>query len=73
VYVCHCRVVTDRTIRATIEAGASTAAEVRRSCGAGSVCGGCYPAIRALVAAHATVAAEPKRAPGTAPLLSPCG
>ncbi len=51
-YICHCRAVTDRTIRAVIEAGAQTAAEVRRQCGAGSVCGGCYPAVRELVAEH---------------------
>ena len=71
-YICHCRAVTDSTIRAAIDAGATSAAEVRRRCGAGSVCGGCYPAVRALVAAHAAAAAEPQRC-ARAVLLAPCG
>jgi bacterioferritin-associated ferredoxin len=51
-YICHCHAVTDRTIRAVIEAGARSATEVRRQCGAGSGCGGCYRAVRELVAAY---------------------
>jgi bacterioferritin-associated ferredoxin len=72
VYICHCRAVTDRTIRAAIEAGATSAAEVRRRCGAGSVCGGCYPAVRALVAAHTTDTVPRERCERVA-LLVPCG
>jgi bacterioferritin-associated ferredoxin len=53
VYVCHCRVVNDRHIRAIIEAGASTPAEVARACGAGATCGGCVPLIRRLLSEQA--------------------
>ena len=53
VYVCHCRVVNDRSIRATIDAGASTPAQVARLCGAGATCGGCVPLIRRLLSEQA--------------------
>jgi len=53
VYVCHCRVVNDRHIRATIDAGASTPAQVARACGAGATCGGCVPLIRRLLSEQA--------------------
>jgi bacterioferritin-associated ferredoxin len=47
--VCHCRRVCDRTIRSAIEAGARTEEEVAEACGAGSVCGGCIPAVSELL------------------------
>ncbi len=47
--VCHCRVVSDRTIRSEIRAGAYDAADVSRRCGAGGGCGGCVPAIEQLL------------------------
>lgn len=47
-FVCHCRAVTDRQINAAIADGATTAAEVSRATGAGSVCGGCIPEIERL-------------------------
>jgi bacterioferritin-associated ferredoxin len=52
-YVCHCRVVNDRRIRETIDAGATTPGEVARACGAGATCGGCVPMIRRLLAERA--------------------
>ena len=51
-YICHCRAVTDRAIRRAIEAGASEPREVARHCGAGSRCGGCWPALEALLAEY---------------------
>ncbi|HZA00517.1 MAG TPA: (2Fe-2S)-binding protein [Acidimicrobiales bacterium] len=53
--VCHCRVVSDRTIRSEIEAGADSVCAVARRCGAGTGngCGACRPTIAALVAVHA--------------------
>jgi len=48
-YVCHCRAVTDRTIREAIESGATDVFQVSRECGAGSGCGGCYPALAQLL------------------------
>ena len=53
-YICACRAVTDRTIRAAIAAGATTIEEIAARCSAGSQCGGCWPALRELLAeAHA--------------------
>ena len=50
-YVCHCRAVTDRTIQATIAAGAQTVDDLARRCSAGSECGGCWPALAQMLAA----------------------
>lgn len=47
--VCHCKRVSDREIRATIEDGARCADSVGRACGAGTGCGGCRPAIDELI------------------------
>ena len=51
-FICHCRAVTDRAIRTAIEAGAADPRAVGRSCGAGSRCGGCWPALEALLAEY---------------------
>jgi bacterioferritin-associated ferredoxin len=61
--VCHCQVVSDKTIRAEIESGACTVGELVRRCGAGSCCGGCRPAIGALLAVHAPRPAAEHRQP----------
>ena len=39
--VCHCRGVSDRQVRAAIDDGARTVAEVGARCGAAQECGGC--------------------------------
>jgi bacterioferritin-associated ferredoxin len=57
VFICHCRAVTDGAIRGAIEAGASDRHEVSRHCGAGSRCGGCWPALEALLAEYGLAAA----------------
>lgn len=49
--LCHCHVVSDRTIVAHVEAGASSVDEVGDACGAGTSCGGCHDAIAAVIAA----------------------
>ena len=49
-YVCHCRAVTDSTIRTTIECGAHDVDEVASRCGAGTNCGGCVDEIERLCA-----------------------
>jgi bacterioferritin-associated ferredoxin len=48
-YVCHCRAVTDRVIRAQIEQGARDEESLVRACGAGGRCGGCLPLMRRLL------------------------
>lgn len=48
--VCHCKAVTDREVRRAARAGAERHADVVRACGAGSVCGGCRPAIDEILA-----------------------
>lgn len=50
--VCHCRAVTDRAICAAIRAGASDVDSLAECCGAGSGCGGCWPALEHLLASH---------------------
>lgn len=48
--VCHCRAVSDRIIRQTVERGAADVEEIATRCGAGSDCGGCRPTIEMLLA-----------------------
>jgi bacterioferritin-associated ferredoxin len=55
--ICHCRVVTDRVIRAAIASGARTPAEVARFCRAGTGCNGCRYAVRELLSEHAAMEA----------------
>jgi bacterioferritin-associated ferredoxin len=49
-YVCHCRVVSDRTVRAAISQGARDVDAVMDRCGLGDGCGGCLPAVEDLLA-----------------------
>lgn len=51
-YVCHCRVVTDRQIGAAIAEGATDVCAVAAACGAGVRCGGCLPEVRAMLASQ---------------------
>jgi bacterioferritin-associated ferredoxin len=50
--VCHCHGVTDREIKACVQSGARTCAEVGDACGAGSGCGGCASLVSELVQAE---------------------
>jgi bacterioferritin-associated ferredoxin len=50
VLLCHCKVVSDREVRSAIAAGARDEFDVADVCGAGSICGGCVPAVTALLA-----------------------
>lgn len=59
--VCHCAVVSDRTIRAAIADGAMDVEGVAQRCGAGVTCGGCHPGIEALLAEAAFAIREPQR------------
>jgi bacterioferritin-associated ferredoxin len=49
VYACLCRAVPERRVREVVAAGATTIAQVRESCGAGTGCGGCLPSLRRLL------------------------
>jgi bacterioferritin-associated ferredoxin len=48
-YVCSCRAVTDRTVKAAIASGATTIDAIAERCGAGGRCGGCWPALAELL------------------------
>jgi bacterioferritin-associated ferredoxin len=48
--VCHCKVVSDRLIRAAVDDGAADVDEVGQRCAAGTHCGGCRSSIQALLA-----------------------
>ena len=50
--VCHCRVVTDRTVAAAVRDGARSLAGVCRSTGAGQDCGACVFSLKRLVCEH---------------------
>jgi bacterioferritin-associated ferredoxin len=47
--VCHCEVVSDRSIRAAVDDGAVSLEEIGQHCAAGTGCGGCRPSIVALL------------------------
>ena len=49
-FICSCKAVKERTVRAAIASGASSIDEVGRRCGAGTVCGGCHELIEELLA-----------------------
>ena len=49
-YVCSCKAITDRTVRAVVAAGAQSVDAVADMCSAGSRCGGCWPTLEALIA-----------------------
>jgi bacterioferritin-associated ferredoxin len=52
VYICLCRGVSDRKVRAAIEAGAHDIVEIGTRTGAGTVCQDCHPTIEELLRAH---------------------
>jgi bacterioferritin-associated ferredoxin len=52
VFVCHCAVVTDREVVASLASGARTVADVCRETAAGRGCGRCVPTLKALVCQH---------------------
>jgi bacterioferritin-associated ferredoxin len=60
--VCLCRGISERHIEATVAAGAKTARDVSRACGAATDCGACYRMVAALVEeACNTVGAQRER------------
>lgn len=50
--ICHCNVVNDTAITDAVDAGATTLAEVCRTTGAGTDCGGCVFSVKAIVCDH---------------------
>jgi bacterioferritin-associated ferredoxin len=56
--VCHCRAVSDRTVRESLRNGASDVAGVMAETGAGTCCGGCLVAVEELVAEGASSSAS---------------
>ncbi len=50
--VCVCQNVSDRAIRAAVDAGASTLAEIRAQLNVGNCCGKCNAFAKTLVRAH---------------------
>lgn len=66
-FVCQCRVVTDRRIHEAIESGAHTIEAIGFACGAGAECGGCQPVLRDLLAEHGIEVDLPRRGPSMVP------
>ena len=52
--MCHCGVVSDREVRASIDAGAASLAAVCRATGAGRDCGSCVLSLKRLLCQHQT-------------------
>ena len=50
-YVCLCRGVSERKVRAAINHGAATIEEIGDRCGAGTRCGGCWPLLEDMLEA----------------------
>ncbi|HTU37139.1 MAG TPA: (2Fe-2S)-binding protein [Acidimicrobiales bacterium] len=48
-YVCHCKVISDRTVNAAIASGAQTVADITSRCTAGGGCGGCHRLLQAMI------------------------
>ena len=61
--VCHCKVVFDREIREVIDEGAQDVFAVADLCEAGTVCGGCVPAICELLGQEVVLHAAPMPLP----------
>lgn len=59
VIVCHCRNVNERAVRAAIENGAVTVAEIGERCGAGLDCAGCHPELERLLSERADAVRGP--------------
>ena len=66
-WICLCKGVNDRQIRAAIKAGARTPEEISERCRAATGCGGCLPEVCRLLADHA--AAEEYFCPSGADLV----
>jgi len=59
-FVCHCRAVTLRAIRAAIASGATTVTEITASCHAGRGCGGCLRLVEAILDASLIDSGSPE-------------
>jgi bacterioferritin-associated ferredoxin len=57
--VCHCKGISDKTIRRAVREGAHTIDEVGVSCRAGTECGGCLDTIRWLIHSETQAAVVP--------------
>jgi bacterioferritin-associated ferredoxin len=55
--VCHCKAVSDRTIREAVQRGARTMRQCALASNAGRGCGGCLPVVREIVEREADGAA----------------
>ena len=61
--VCHCRVVSDRTVAEAVRAGARSVSGVCRSTGAGQDCGSCVFSLKRLVCEHGNALAAASASP----------
>lgn len=48
-FVCLCRVVTDRQVEEAVRNGATTISDVGDSCDAGTGCGGCHEQLQNII------------------------
>jgi len=50
VIVCNCKAVSEKVVKATMDAGARSVSQVAQACGAGTQCGACVCDLRRLLA-----------------------
>ena len=72
-YVCHCRAVTGRAVRAAIASGARSIADITASCHAGRGCGGCWHMLQAYLDALVGADASADGADSAESLLQDAG
>lgn len=68
--VCHCRGVSDRAVRQSVQRGARTLSQVSEGCSAGGGCGGCRDTIAEIIAevsSGAPASLDPTPARSSAP------
>lgn len=61
--VCLCQGISDKKVRASIEAGARTRQQVTEACGAGDGCGTCHRTIKSLIVECRGATGAPSRPP----------
>lgn len=57
--VCHCKVVSDRSVAESVGGGAQTLGQLCRATGAGQDCGGCVLSLKRLLCAQSAAGPAP--------------
>ncbi len=61
--VCHCKGISERSVRRAVRDGAATPGELGNACSAGADCGGCHPLLQEIIDQEHTAARAEAAAP----------